>query len=115
MAVELPFPPAPVSTDNQEVILWVVCVLVVVLAIVVGALWRIMNRNQTECREENARAWGECKALNDKVENLLTGALAETQTIARTAVDETRQTRKAIEENTKVLARIGTDRINRPT
>lgn len=100
---DLPFPPAPPATDDQSVILWVIGTLVVVLVIAVIQLWRVMVRNQVECREENTRAWSRCDEQTAKVETLLTGALAETQRLAQTAIEESRQNRAALDRNTDVI------------
>ena len=107
----------PASAENQTVILWVVCVMVPLLGIVVGALWRTMNANQKECREESvknrtvaetaqAQVTQNLKDHGEKVEKLLCGALTETQRLAQTAIDECRQNREVLASNTKVLAGI---------
>ena len=94
---DLPFTPAPPSTDNQTVILWVVAVLVVVLSIVVLALWRLMNRNQAECRDENKKVWGKCEEKEAEIHRLLTEDAKRSEKLANTVTE-------ALERNTKVLA-----------
>jgi len=94
---DLPFPPAPMSSDNETVILWVVTVLVLVLAIVVFALWRLMERNQAECREENKRAWLMADTKQGEIVTLLTTLVSDSNVILR-------RTNEVIDTNNHLLA-----------
>ena len=93
---DLPFPPAPMSSDNETVILWVVTVLVLVLAIVVFVLWRLMERNQAECREETKRAWLMTDRKQAEIVTLLTTLVVDSHQILR-------RTNEVIETNNRLL------------
>ena len=84
------------SSDNETVILWVVTVLVLVLAIVVFVLWRLMERNQVECREENKRAWLMADSKQAEIVTLLTTLVVDSHRILR-------RTNEVIETNNRLL------------
>lgn len=106
MILAMQVPTAPPASDDGSVLLWAIGVVVAALVVVVTALWKMMIRNQAECRDENTRAWKKCDEQQAEIKQLYAGALTETQALARTAIDEARKNREVLTETNKVIAGI---------
>lgn len=68
---------APTSTDNNTVILWVVCVLFVGLAVAVAVIYRTFTVRHVECQETGKKAWEKVEEKDAKILELHEGLIAE--------------------------------------
>lgn len=103
LAMEVPFTPAPKSTDNETVILWALGLSVICAIFAFNKLWSMMVSTQADLKAAREKCAEEYKELQDKYENILQGSNAHFADMSSKMMRITEGNNVALEKNNEAL------------